>query len=395
MPTVSSASPRDDDSRRGITDRVFSRSLLLMGLFSLAMSVNAKDPVTELFAEYKNPCQARSEAFLDDLGQLVANMDLSPRSTTELGWDAVQQMRQMDSRERETICEALDSPAGKSLDMTVLTRNLTRDSRASGCIGVQTYLGVLGLRTVLEVAQEFAQAFCDSTSCPDPGSFGVPQCVGACWIPLPLALINEILSARLDIADKCADEDHSDLMAFMRNESIMTFRNAAESATKINNLAGGVSAGAAQEEDLQQTEAAIAAGFDGGTRGFGAGAAVGPALDELQATIESGRLQQQRFERQAVRARLENALATGVTYSRMQRPRAFDGLLEEVRELVAERIRAVSDAGGDVTAALDQFRGGDAQFNDADYRAALNAYRSAYQALAGTRAARAKPGDAS
>lgn len=358
-------------------------------------SANAKDPVTELFAEWKNPCQARSEAFIDDLGQLMLGMALSPRSTAELGWDAVQEMRKMTSSDREMVCEALESSAGKALDLASLTRNLTRDSRATGCIGVDTYLGVLGLRTVLEVGQEFAQAYCDSTACPDPASFGVPECVGACWIPLPFAVVNEILSARLDIADKCADEDHEDLMAFMRDSSITVFRNAGQSASTINRLAGGVSDGAAQEGDLQRTDAAIEAGFDGETRRFGARTAVGPALNGLQTTIESGRAQQQAFERQAVRARLESALATGVTYSRMQRPRAFDGLLEEVRELVAERIRAVTDAGGDVTAALQQFRAGDAEFNNAEYRAALNAYRSAYQALANARAVGAKAGGAS
>ena len=355
----------------------------------------ADDPVTGLQKKWADPCADRIERFTQDLGQLVVGLDRMPGYATEIGWEAVQQMTDLNRDQQKVVCDALDTPAARSLDVESLSNDFAPRRAGSGCIGVNTYYGILGLRTVLDGIQQGLQAFCDSSSCPSVFPPEPPSCGIACAVVPPFGIASEIISTRMDISDNCRFADHSEEMDLLRGESTETIGSLFEGINEAIARAASAYRQAMQAAAFAAAFDDIAPAFDGdGSRepedGTNARAPVestgiGPALEGLQSVVAAGRIEQQQFERRALRARLENALLTGATYSRMLRPRAFDGVLEEIRELVAQRIQAVDAAGGDTTLALQQFRNGDTAFNKSDYRAALSGYRSAYEALGSTR----------
>jgi hypothetical protein len=353
----------------------------------------ADDAVSDILNEWANPCPERIERFTHDLGQLVLRLDRLPEYATEIGWEAVQRLPDLGPEQQQLFCETLDGPAGRSLDLAALSAEFEVRTRASGCIGVNTYLGILGLRTVLDGIQVGLQAFCDGSSCPSVFPPEPPTCGIACAIVPPFGIIGEIISTRMDIADKCANLTHEEQMALMRSASTATVDDISSAVLDVLGLVQDLVTNVVRQVELLQTDDAIVEAFDGLGRSAEPetgtvqprvqNGPIGPALDQLRGVVEAGRIEQQQFERRAVRARLESALLTGATYSRMLRPRAFDGVLEEIRELVAQRIQAVAAAGGDTSLALQQFRSGDIAFNNAEYRAALTAYRNAYAALGG------------
>lgn len=353
------------------------------------------DPVAELQKKWTNPCAKRVEDFTRQLGQLVVSLDRMPSYSTEIGWEAVQQISDLTLDQQNVFCDALDSPAGRALDMDALVGDFGSRSSGPGCIGVSTYYGILGLKTVLDIIEEGLQAFCDGSSCPSSFPPEPPTCGIACAIVPPFGIAAEIISTRMDISDNCRFADHYDLMESMRDASADIIDSASDGLDDAADGANAARQRAVQADAFSDAFRGIGPAFDGdGFRGSDGNpdsrapiqsSGIGPALEGLQDIVSAGGIEQQQFERRALRARLENALLTGATYSRMLRPRAFDGVLEEIRELVAQRIQAVSAAGGDTSVALQQFRNGDTAFNKADYRAALAGYRGAYEALGGAR----------
>ncbi len=301
-------------------------------------------------------------------------------------------MTDLNRDQQKIVCDALDTPAARSLDVESLSNDFAPRRAGSGCIGVNTYYGILGLRTVLDGVQAGLQAICDASQCPPPGA--VPSCTGFCTAVGPFGIFSEILSTRMDISDNCRFADHDELMGFMRDESTDIIDSAGDGVDDAADDASAARQQAAQADEFNAAFSGVGPAFDGTGTSRAAGepdsrlpiesTGIGPALEGLQDVVAAGRIEQQQFERRALRARLENALLTGATYSRMLRPRAFDGVLEEIRELVAQRIQAVAAAGSDTELALQQFRIGDTAFNKSDYRAALAGYRSAYEALGGS-----------
>lgn len=352
----------------------------------------ADDPVTALQKEWADPCPQRIEEFTQQLGELAVGLDRMPDYATEIGWEAVQQMTDLTHDQQKVVCDALDTPAARSMDLASLVDDFAARRAGSGCIGVNTYYGILGLRTVLDGIQQGLQAVCDASQCPPP--LQVPSCTALCTIVGPFGVFSEIISTRMDISDNCRFADHDEEMKLMREQSADIIDSAGDGVDDAADGANAARQQSAQADTFQNAFSGIGPAFDGVDSRETAGeiesrapiqsTGIGPALEGLQSVVAEGRIEQQQFERRALRARLENALLTGATYSRMLRPRAFDGVLEEIRELVARRIQAVDAAGGDTTPALQQFRTGDTAFNKADYRGALAGYRGAYEALGGT-----------
>lgn len=328
--------------------------------------------------------RARVGAFTDGLADLVIHLDGLPRSTLEIALDAVEQVA-ADSRGFEgRLCEVLESPAGRRVRLDELRQEFRRRFTISnggvpGCIGLNSYQALVGLKTILDIAAEITQAFCDGTSCPEP--FTPLSCFYSCFPTAPLLTLSATFQFRMDRADKCADLEHEIEMAGLRESTSQLVLKASNSASAASTLASSTFTNSATEAALSGASAALAEAFDGGTRASGAPEAIGPGLDGLNAAVAAQQAEQADFERKALQARLEAAMASGVVYSRMQRPRQYGGLLDQVRELVALRIQSTQAAGGDTTAALDAFRAGDAAFNAGDYRGALGGYRAAYVAL--------------
>jgi hypothetical protein len=327
-------------------------------------------------------CRERMATFSRQLGDLMLSMDKLPPHLTELGWEAATRIPGMSDEQLAAGCDVLQSTSAQALDLEALRTEFESRSRARGCIGVEQYLGILGLRTALDAYNVGIQAICDYTSCPftGPPVFEAPLCQITCIGVAAISISSEVISTRMDVADKCADIEHEEQMALLRANASVNIPAIWNKSSEVQQIIGEAAAKQADDEDLRGTDDVILQGFDGLSDRSANG--IGPALTGLSAAVDDSRSAQVAFEEQAIRNRLENALVTGATYSRMIRPRAFDGLLEEVRELVAERIQAVAASGLPTEAALLAFRQGDTEFNQSAYTEALAAYRRAYLALA-------------
>jgi len=346
--------------------------------------------------------QSRVSEFTGGLRDLAIHMDGLPVHVRAIAIEAVDLMETELAIAEEQLCQLLESPAGKRVRLDELSRTF-RDrglpgggGSVPGCMSLEAYQALVGLKSILEIGAQISQAICDGASCPEP--FTPLSCFYSCVATGPILAITAVFQLRMDRADKCADLEHEIEMAGMRESSRQTIFQASNSAATANSVASNTTTDSASESDLSRASQEVLVGFDGATRldqdgrsgergggGGGGGGrapdAIGPGLESLNAAVGAQQAEQAVFEREAVLARLEAALASGVVYSRMQRPRTFGGLLDEVRELVALRIQATQSAGGDTTGALEAFRSADQAFNLTDYRGALAGYRRAYVEL--------------
>lgn len=370
-----------------------SLATLLVGLVAMAamattaesVAARSTPPVSLDFSEpLTGDCaiaaraQDRVGRFSDDVVELIPRLPGVSPEMAALGVEAAARIRELPGPGATALCSVLDSPAGRSLGPAALSESLGARRAADNCLSTASYSALLGLKTIVDIAAELAQAYCDGSACPLP--LEPPSCSISCAAPLVLNVVSEFFQLPMDLSNKCSLAKHEDEMGDMREDSGEKLVRARSSALESDALARATRTGSADEASLVETADRVAEAFDGSTRGTG-GEGIGPGLDRLEETVALSSAQQVEFERLAIRSRLENALSSGVTYSRMQRPRQYDGLLEEVRELVADRIQAVETSGQDVTAAVAAFRSGDLAFNAGDFRDALNGYREAYAAL--------------
>jgi len=341
--------------------------------------------------------QSRVHEFTVGLRDLAIHMDGLPGHVRAIAIEAVDLMETELAIAEKELCQLLESPAGKRVQLDELRRTFRErglpggGGSVPGCMSIEAYQALVGLKSILEIGAQISQAICDGASCPEP--FTPLSCFYSCVATGPILAITSVFQLRMDRADKCADLEHEIEMAGMRDASTLTIFNAASSASNASNVARNTTTDSASESDLSRASQDVLVGFDGGTRFDQVGRfakdgsdgrapdAIGPGLESLSAVVAAQQAEQAIFEREAVLARLEAALASGVVYSRMQRPRRFGGLLDQVRELVALRIQATQSAGGDTVAALAAFRSADQAFNLADYRGALAGYRQAYVEL--------------
>lgn len=91
------------------------------------------------------------------------------------------------------------------------------------------------------------------------------------------------------------------------------------------------------------------------------------------------------FRSLALRLQIERDLleSGGRRIASFQLPEAYGGVLELVREIVADTIDNSGDAGADVNGALAKLGQGDAAFADGDYQEAYSRYRMAYRLSVG------------
>ncbi|AKS41112.1 hypothetical protein [Wenzhouxiangella marina] len=327
----------------------------------------------------QDACELLMEQFARGVGDLMLAMDKLPDSLVEIGWEASQRMQSTAREQAALLCQGLDDPEALRTNFTQLAQSFAANGRARGCIENETYLAISGVRSILLVIGVAIQAYCDGTSCPSPFETVTPQCGIACPLVIPFNISAEVISTRMDIADKCTDLEHEEVMANLRRNTRASVSGLGRFVLNALERARSAADNGGDDEAARQTANQIEDAF--GNLEARSSDAIGPSLRQLQEAVASGQATQQQFEREALQSRLETALGTGVTLSRMLRPRAFDGVLEDVRELVARRIQAVQASGGDVDDALVEFRAGDDAFNESDYRLALRHYRSAYIAL--------------
>jgi len=323
-------------------------------------------------------CRQDFDRFMRDVGDLILTLDGIPDYLREVGWALPQTGLDFTEEQLLLACEAMRMAGGQNLPIRQLVdANLDREELS--CFTTQTALILIAVRTVLDALAGAGQALCDFSSCGLPPPAPPAQCNIKCLAPVPFYLASEVISLRLDNNDKCSNFDHEQLMSGFRSGLENTL-----SALVLNTgtLAANVTAAhqsAATSEDLSDTEELINEGFDG--EGGRDALAIGPAFESLLIGIDQAQADRRDFEDSALHSRLETALVSGATLSRMIRPRSFGGLLEEVRELVASRIQAFLASGADVEVALADFRQGDQAFNQAEYGPSLEFYRSAYLSL--------------
>jgi len=346
-------------------------------LAQMLESTTEPQPFTSTSPIEMQACRREMELFSRQLGDLMVSLDKLPPSLIGIGFEAAEQIPHFSDAELLMGCEVMRSSRAQGLDLVALREQFGDRERTPGCIGVQTYLGLSALRMVLDAYNNGAQAVCDANSCTN--SLEYPFCLVLCIGVAAINAASEVISTRMDVADKCANLVHEEQMEDLRTVSRSGMRSLGVSARSAFEQAAALRQFVVNDEDLKATDDSIVAGFDGGGRQTGRG--IGPALSELASAVEQGRSVQRDFERAAVQSRLEDALGSGATYSRMLRPRVHDGLLEDVRELVASRIQAFSEAGGDAQRALQHFRVGDDAFNASNYKGALWSYRRAYLSL--------------
>lgn len=364
---------------------------------SLASEAKPVDELLPQGCSDPKTAQSRVREFTEGLRDLAIHMDGLPVHVQAIALEAVDLMETELAVAEKELCQLLESPAGKRVQLNELRRTFRErgltgsGGSVPGCISLEAYQALVGLKSILEIVAEISQAICDGASCPEP--FTSLSCFYSCVATGPILAITAVFQFRMDKADKCADLEHEIEMAGMREASRGIIFNASNSAATASNVARNTTTDSASESDLSRASQDVLVGFDGATRvvqggrpGQDVGAvraqgAIGPSLESLNAAVGAQQAEQAVFEREAVLARLEAALASGVVYSRMQRPRRFGGLLDQVRELVALRIQATQSAGGDTTGALRAFRSADQAFNLDDYRGALAGYRQAYVEL--------------
>lgn len=385
-----------------LEDRMFVRNLLLfvVGLGALGGAPPALAQLqpfeTASFVEpapilgaiggslCDSPAAARErvEGFSTGLQDVLVNLDGLPPYLAQLGVDAAAQLRDPALTDMQQVCAVLEGDLGARLNLDQLRTQLRAPRGSRSCLDASVYFGLMGTRTVIQIIGEITQAICDSSSCPLP--LEPPVCAGFCANTAPFYIVAEVIDTVLSVDDKCGVTAHEEESARMRDLTRFRLLLAGRSLVDALSLAGTVGRDSADEEDLNDTMQAVATGF--GAMGrfetpTAGSPAIGPELERLGTRLATEEDGQRSFEQQVLHGRIEGALSSGTTYSRMLRPAEFGGILDEVREVVAGRIQDVQSTGQNIAGALAFFRSGDLNFNAGDFPAALASYRAAYAAL--------------
>ena len=319
--------------------------------------------------------QQVTEALAADLQQLFHDLGAGYPDVGLVGRDAVQNLRTMDAAGSQQLCTTVSNHETLS---SLLSESLRQGNTKSNseCFDNGRYITLTGLSAALRVVQGSLQVVCDLANC-DDGFDGFFACLALCAGPAAIGIADVGIQHALTLDDKCSGAEHERWMSNLRNQTadIVPSLGDVVANNTIPQL-NRISRDSVTNDDIDALNATIRSGF-GATRGSQKNG-VQNTLSQLLLQIQQGLQQQANQEEQSMRLFIERSLASRSNINTLQRPARFDGLLDEVREVVAASIQSADQAGIKVDDALAQFRQGDGAFNSGKYQLAYTLYRNAY-----------------
>ena len=319
--------------------------------------------------------QRVTQALAADLDLLFEDLGSRYPDVGLVGRDAVRNLQSLDSAATRQICMTVGSHETLT---SLLSESLQQSGSKSSseCFDNSRYITLTGLSTAFRVVGGTLQVVCDQADC-DGGFDGFFECLAFCISPGVFAISDVGIQHALTLDDKCSGAEHERWMANMRSQTadIVPTLGAVVNNNAIPKL-NRISKDSVTNDDIDALNETLVAGF-GATRGQQK-AGVQNTLDQLLLQIREGAQQQASQEEQSMRLFIERSLASRVSINTLQRPARYDGLLDEVREVVATSMQSAEAAGIKIDAALNQFRMGDQAFNASKFQLAYGFYRNAY-----------------